>query len=109
MQPAPPSTIIAALALALAGPATGRAAPAPFDIVVRGPAASCTIEVGGRTVTPQELLATARPEAKPGRSARILLTTNEVPYRCVGGAIYSLQSAGFEEVIVLGPQRRPLM
>ena len=109
MQPALPSTIIAAFALALAGYATGRAAPAPFDIVVRGPAASCTIEVGGRTITPQELLATARPEAKPGRSARIRLDTNEVPYRCIGGAIYSLQSAGFEEVTVLDPQRRPLM
>lgn len=109
MQPALSSTIIAALALALAGSATGRAAPAPFDIVVRGPVANCTIEVGGRTVTPQELLATAGPEAKPGRSARILLDTNEVRYRCIGGAIYSLQSAGFEEVIVLDPQRRPLM
>ena len=31
------------------------------------------------------------------------------PYKCIGGAIYSLQSAGFEEVTVLDPQLRPLM
>lgn len=72
------------------------------------PPAAPSKSTGARS-PPQELLATARPEAKPGRSARILLNTNDVPYRCIGGAIYSLQSAGFEEVTVLDPQRRPLM
>jgi hypothetical protein len=93
--------------LALTGCA-GRATPAPFDILVRGPAAQCSIEVAGRAVPYTELLEIARPQAKPGRSARILLHTNEVPYRCIGGAIYSLQLAGFEEVTVLDAQFRPL-
>ncbi|MFD1951769.1 hypothetical protein ACFSGX_13425 [Sphingomonas arantia] len=45
-----------------------------------------------------ELLAIARPEAKPGRRAFIDSNMAETPYRCVGGAIFALQRAGFKEV-----------
>jgi biopolymer transport protein ExbD len=67
-------------------------------VVVRGPAPSCFIEVDGRKVTTDELLAIARPEVKPGRAARIDADMAQTPYRCIGGAIYTLQMAGFSDV-----------
>jgi hypothetical protein len=73
---------------------------APFNVVVRGPPSSCTIEVEGREVSTDELLAIARPEAKNGRRPRIESDRAEIPYRCVGGAIYALQMAGFGVVPV---------
>lgn len=70
----------------------------PFDVLVRGPASSCSFEVGGRKVTMDELLVIARSEAKPGRRAHIDSNMAETPYRCFGGAIYMLQMAGFKDV-----------
>jgi hypothetical protein len=69
-----------------------------FSVIVRGPAQSCTIEVEGREVTADELLLIARREAKIRRGARIGTDMAETPYRCVGGAIYTLQMAGFKDV-----------
>jgi hypothetical protein len=83
--------------LAMAGCST-HAAVAPFNVVVRGPASSCSIEVNGHKVTADELLAIARPEATSGRRARIDTDMSETPYRCVGGAIFTLQRAGFVDV-----------
>jgi len=75
-------------------------APAPFNVVVRGPASSCTIEVEGRRVTSDELLAIARLEAK--RRRRAAVTTDESPYRCIGSVVFTLQRAGFKGVGFLG-------
>ena len=91
------SVIVAALPFAMTG-CVGRAKMVPFTVVVRGPASSCFIEVDGRKVTTDELLAVARPEAKPGRSARINADMAQTPYRCIGGTIYTLQMAGFRDV-----------
>lgn len=85
----------------LSGPAIGCAAPAtfaPFNVVVRGPATSCSIEVEGRKVTTDELFEIAQPEARSGRRAHIDSDMAQTPYRCLGGAIYALQRAGFKDV-----------
>jgi hypothetical protein len=70
----------------------------PFSVIVRGSATSCNIEVDGRKVTMDELLAIARPEARSGRRAHVDSDMTETPYRCLGGAIYTLQMAGFKDV-----------
>lgn len=85
----------------LSTPAISCPAPAtvePFKVVVRGPAASCSIEVEGRKVTTDELFEIAQPEVKPGRRAHIDSDMTQTPYRCIGGAIYTLQRAGFKDV-----------
>ena len=95
----------------LPSPAIGCAAPAtvaPFNIVVRGSATSCSIEVDGRKVTMDELLEIAQPEAKSGRRAHIDSDMAQTPYRCLGGAIYTLQRAGFKDVgFIAEPPPRP--
>jgi hypothetical protein len=95
----------------LSSPAIGCAAPAtvaPFNIVVRGPATSCSIEVEGRKVTTDELFEIAQPEAKSGRRAHIDSDMAQTPYRCLGGAIYTLQRAGFKDVgFIAEPPPRP--
>lgn len=81
--------------------AVGCASPAPlspFTVVVRGPATSCSIEVEGRKVTTDELLEIARPKAKSGRHVRIDSDMAQTPYRCLGGAIFTLQQAEFKDV-----------
>lgn len=70
----------------------------PFNVVVRGPASACTIMVDGRRATLDELRTLARPAAKAGRRVRIDSDMADVPYRCIGGAIYMLQAAGFRDV-----------
>ncbi len=81
---------------ALAGCAN-RSTIQPLTVIVHGQQSSCAFEVNGRTLTSDELLATARTELKPGRSTRIIADTKAPPYRCIGGAIYLLQSAGFTD------------
>jgi hypothetical protein len=71
---------------------------APLEVVVRGPASACTIEIGGRKLTPDELLAIGRAQAKSGRQAHIVSDMANTPYRCIGGAIFTLQRAGFKDV-----------
>ncbi|MDT8757740.1 biopolymer transporter ExbD [Sphingomonas psychrotolerans] len=90
-------------ASALAGCATTLA---PFNVLVRGPATSCSVEVQGRSVTTEELLAIAREEAKTRRAADVDFD-GAAPYRCIGGAIYILQMAGFKKVgFVSEPRKR---
>jgi len=71
---------------------------APFNVLVRGPASECSIEVQGKKLDLDELLVLARSEARPGRRARIDSDMDQTPYRCIGGAIYTLQLAGFKQV-----------
>ena len=77
------AALLASLAIGCAAPAT----VAPFNVVVRGPATSCSIEVEGRRVTTDELFAIAQPEAKSGRRAHIASDMVQAPYQCLGGAI----------------------
>lgn len=84
----------AVLLSALAGQAT-TGDQQPYLVIVRGPADACSAEVAGRRFTMDELLESARIEAGKGRSARIIIETSDTPYRCIGGAIYTLQRAGF--------------
>ena len=92
-----PVLVILLLSSVVAGCA-GKSTKAPFNVFVRGPASACTIKVNGRKVSTNELLSIARPEAKPGRRAHIDANMAETPYRCLGGAIYTLQMAGFKDV-----------
>ena len=71
---------------------------APFNVVVGGPATSCSVEVAGRQVTLDELFMIAQPEAKSGRRAHITSDMTGTTFRCVGGAVYTLQRAGFKNV-----------
>ena len=71
---------------------------APFNVLVRGPSSECSIEVQGKKLNLDELLVTARSEVRPGRRAQIDSDMEQTPYRCIGGAIYTLQLAGFEQV-----------
>jgi hypothetical protein len=87
------------MALVLAG-CSREPAIAPFNVIVRGPTSSCTIEVSGRQVTTEELLEISRREVKPGRAAHIDANMKETPYRCIGGVISTLQRAGFKKVEV---------
>lgn len=88
------AVLLSNVVIGCASPAT----LAPFNVVVRGPATSCSIEVEGRRVTTDELLAIARLEAKSGRRAHIDSDMAQTPYRCLGGTIYTLQKAGFKNV-----------
>jgi hypothetical protein len=105
MKPPIRPAIVAACALMLAACA-GRTTPAPFHVLVRGPATAGGIEVDGRLVSLDELLAIARPQATPGRRAGITSDMTNVPYRCIGGVIYTLQTAGFREVGFFDPPAR---
>jgi len=80
------------------GGCASRTMAVPFNVIIRGPATSCSIEVDGRKVTMEELLAIARPEVRSGRRAHVDSDMKETPYRCLGGAIYTLQMAGFKDV-----------
>lgn len=85
-----------------------RTTAVPFNVIVRGPATSCSFEVDGRKVTTDELLAIARPEARSGRRAHIDFDMAKTPYLCLSGAIYTLQMAGFKDVgfVALPPFNR---
>ncbi|MFZ3485412.1 hypothetical protein [Sphingomonas sp. 3-13AW] len=89
---------IAAFAAGLAS-CTTAAEPPPFLVVIPDP--SCTLEVNGRTVSMNELRFLAQVERKSRKTARIV-SGSELPYRCIGGVIYTLQSEGFELVDFLG-------
>ncbi|WP_448658900.1 hypothetical protein ACPVPU_00245 [Sphingomonas sp. CJ99] len=70
----------------------------PFMVIVRGPADACALEVDGRKIADSHaLLAVAREQHRRGRTA-IVKGDEQLPYRCVGGAIYTLQSAGYRDV-----------
>lgn len=94
----------AVLPFALAACA-GQHKTAPFHVSIHGTAALCTVQIGHHTVDMNELLAIARQEAKPGRHATIRSDLTDTPYRCLGGAIYILQSAGFASVRFVGAPR----
>ena len=85
--------------IAIASLAAGCARPAdpPFTATVRGTEAACSVQVGGQDVTSDQLLEIARRQVARTRRAQLLGGT-DVPYRCIGGAIYTLQLAGFSAV-----------
>lgn len=71
---------------------------APFDIIVRGTASTCTIEVDRRKVTTDELVRIAHDKAKSGHRVHLVSDGEDTPYRCVGSVIYALQVAGFKDI-----------
>lgn len=90
---------VAAFVLATAGCAGGTAAT-PFEVVIRGTSSSCGIEVDGREVTTDQLVEAAGPN-RAGRKAVLVSPAGDAPYRCIGGAVYALQQAGFRRVEVV--------
>lgn len=83
--------------VALAAGCSRTAGDPPFTATVSGTEGACSVKVEGRQVTSDQLLEIARREAARKRRAQ-LLGDAEVPYRCIGGAIYTLQLAGFSAV-----------
>ncbi len=69
-----------------------------FRVIVQGSTEVCTVTIEGRTIGLDDLPAIARREARPGRRAHIKADVADAPYRCLGGAIYILQMAGFKDV-----------
>ena len=55
---------------------------------------SCDPWVNGRAVNPEELLQIAR----GWRGRAILVAKANAPYRCIGGALYSLQRGGIQGI-----------
>jgi biopolymer transport protein ExbD len=98
MKPDLRRATITAFAAGLAS-CTTAAEPPPFLVVIRDP--SCALEVNGRTVSMDELRFLAQVERKSRETVRIV-SGSEVPYRCIGGVIYTLQSEGIELVDFLG-------
>ena len=90
--------ILAALIVLSVGGCANRARDTSFEVFVQAQAASCTIKVQGREVTMGELPILARREAMSRRHARVASDMADVPYRCVGGVIFTLQQAGFKDV-----------
>lgn len=83
----------------------GQQKVASFHVSIHGAAPLCAVKIKDRTVDMNELPTIARLEAKPGRHATISSELIETPYRCLGGAIYILQSAGFASVRFVGTPR----
>jgi hypothetical protein len=98
----PALAIVALLATASGGCASPERL-APLNVVVRGPATACPIQIDGRDVTHEELLTIARREVKARREAIISGDMSKVPYRCLGAAIYTLQVAGFKVGFISEP------
>jgi biopolymer transport protein ExbD len=92
------SSITPALVYVLTIGCASSASVAPFNVTIRDPATSCSLEVNGRLVTKDELFDIARPKAKSGRRALIDADMKEAPYRCIGSAIWTLQRAGFKDI-----------
>ena len=86
------------LALAICAGCTRPASPPegtpPLTVQVSqsGPEQPCLVRVGGREVSDAELLALAR-QARRGTREAIVRAPLNTPYRCVGGAIATLQRA----------------
>ncbi len=83
----------------------GQQKTASFHVSIHGTTALCTVLIKDSRVDMNELLAIARMEAKRGRHATISSELTDTPYRCLGGAIYILQSAGFASVRFVGTPR----
>lgn len=93
------ASTVAAFVLATAGCAGGTATT-PFEVVIRGTSSSCGIEVDGRQATTDEMVEAAGPN-RAGRKAVLVSPAGDTPYRCIGGAVYALQQAGFRRVEVV--------
>ncbi|WP_294253748.1 hypothetical protein [uncultured Sphingomonas sp.] len=79
----------------------------PYVVIVRGSGDACFAEVAGQKLTMDQLRTVAKPEARKGRKARIVSALKNTPYRCLGGVIYTLQTAGFEQVDFDQRDKRP--
>lgn len=84
--------------LAMAGCAHSRD-PAPLKVRVSGhDGDACTIEVNGRKISSEEFMVFARQGRRDHATAHVEMEGQQVPYRCIGGAISILQAVGFDKV-----------
>ncbi|WP_174296363.1 ExbD/TolR family protein [Sphingomonas bacterium] len=92
--------------LLLAGALIGGAAPLASCVLQREEASplimnaqrdgeGCRITVNGERVTSEQLVELSR---STSRRLGIVLYDRDTPYKCIGGAIYSLQRAGLRHV-----------
>lgn len=82
------------------------APPPPLVVFVVASNGQCHTMIDGQNVTSETLLARAQSEMREGREARVVAGMS-VSYRCIGGAIFTLQRAGFAKVIFVSePERR---
>jgi len=87
---------IALVALGAAGCATPPAAPPPIQVVALPAGDGCRFQVEGRTYPGLESLTAAAPRWR-GRRA-VVSGGTDIPYKCVGGALFALQRAGLKPV-----------
>jgi hypothetical protein len=100
--------VSAAAALAAAAMLAGAPVPQLVARVQATPA--CEVEVGGRRFVPAEGGSRAVADLRALRGARTAVMVAVQPkatYRCIGGAIYLLQRAGFREVSFEGLAAAP--
>jgi len=71
-------------------------APAPLMVRVEGRGSQCRTLIDG-TLLDGALIDRARAEVRDGREA-LVSSDAKTPYRCVGGAIFALQQAGFTRI-----------
>lgn len=85
-----------AVAAILASCTNARSFEAPLVLSVQGKPEGCRVIYERREVTGEELLAIARGYA--GAKRGVVIYNVDTPYRCIGGAIYTLQRGGLASV-----------
>lgn len=90
--------LAAGLLLALVA---GCAQTSPLVVRVTGNDASCTFTVNGEVFSEEDFTEARLQRLREAHHSRLLLDSGaETPYRCLGGAIFNLQRAGFNLVSV---------
>jgi len=67
----------------------------PLVVTARQDGDGCLVKVEGERVTSQRLLEIAR---RTSKRRAIVIFEKETPYKCTGGAIFTLQRAGIASV-----------
>jgi hypothetical protein len=76
------------------------AVDAPIEVPVALADGRCTVTIAGRAIDPQgepEAMKPAVRSLPKGRAVK-LVGSETIPYRCIGGAIYTLQRHGVAKV-----------
>lgn len=90
--------LAAGLLLALVA---GCAQTPPLVVRANGNGASCTVTVNGDMFFEEDFTEARLQRLRDEHGRRIVLDSGaETPYRCIGGAIFNLQRAGFDLVSV---------
>jgi biopolymer transport protein ExbD len=96
------------LAMAMSPPVEEQVADRPhYAIKVFGQQQKCWVEFDGRTYSESDLPKLA--DAMPDRDREVWVSAAaDTPYRCIGGAIYSIQKAGFIRIGFVTTEGTPL-